>query len=77
VSKSSRVLFLEEAIRLDVASPTVTYVGNAGYGSATASAVWKIKRLTSTAGGNLTIEYANGLSNYNQIWDNRASLNYS
>jgi hypothetical protein len=72
-----KVLFLEEAIRVDVASSTVTYVGNAKDGSATSDPVWKIKRLTSTAGGNLVVDYANGNASYLNIWDNRASLSYS
>jgi len=63
--------------RLDVVSSTITYVGKAQPGTATAAALWKITRLTSNAEGDLTLEYANGAAVYNQIWDNRAALSYS
>lgn len=67
----------DELTELDVASSTVTYVGNAAIGSLTSASVWKIKRLTSTVGGNLSIKYAAGVATYSQVWDNRASLSYS
>lgn len=65
------------ATRLEVASSTITYVGKATAGTATSTAIWQIQRLTSTAGGNLTIEYADGNILYDNVWDNRASLSYS
>ena len=61
--------------RLDEASATITYVGLAVAGSATSSAVWRIKRLDSTSG--LVVLYADGDTNFNNIWDDRASLSYS
>ena len=67
---------VEELTNLQVASATITYIGNAAIGSATSSAVWKIKRLDST-GGNTVILYAGGAPTYNQIFDNRAALSYS
>ena len=76
MSKFSKTLSLDEGLRLDVVSSTVTYVGTAIIGSGTGAAVWKIKRLTSTAEGDLTIEYADE-GKYTQIWDNRAALSYS
>lgn len=63
------------ATRLDEASAVITYVGNAAPGSPTSGAVWQIKRLNSTAG--LVVEFANGNSDFTNIWDNRASLSYS
>lgn len=63
--------------RIDVASGTVTYVGKAPPTTPTSVPQWKIIRLTSTSGGNLTLEYAGGAAKYNQVWDNRASLSYS
>lgn len=61
--------------RLDEASATITYVGQSVAGSATSSAVWRIKRLDSTSG--LVVLYADGDTNFNNVWDNRASLSYS
>lgn len=65
------------ATRVDVASSTVTYIGKTYVGNATSTPEWRIQRMTSDAGGGLVIEYANGSSNYDQAWDDRASLSYS
>ena len=64
------------ATQLDEASSTITYVGKAAVGSATASAVWQIQRITAT-GPDLAIDWADGDASFNNIWDNRASLSYS
>lgn len=61
---------------VDEASSTVTYVGEAAVGSSLSTALWRIKRLTQS-GTVLLIEWADGDSNFNNIWDNRASLSYS
>lgn len=61
--------------RLDEASSTITYVGQAAPGTATSSASWSIKRLDSTTG--LLVLYAAGTAAFSQIWDNRAALAYS
>lgn len=54
------------------------YLGLAPTGSVTSGAVWMIKKLTFDGSNNLTrIQYANGSSSQNQIWDNRAALTYS
>lgn len=54
---------------------TLTYIGNAVIGSATSGALWQIKRLDTTSG--LTKLWADGNDNFDNIWDNRASLSYS
>jgi hypothetical protein len=61
---------------VDDASSTVTYVGTALIGSATSSAVWKIKKLTES-GSLLIITWADGNSSADNVWDDRASLTYS
>ena len=53
---------------------TYTYVGEAETGTATASALWRIKRLTNADN---TVVWADGDASFNNIWDNRASLSYS
>lgn len=54
----------------------ITYVGKAKLGTATATAGWQIFRIerssTITA-----IQFANGSTRYNQVWDNRSSLTYT
>lgn len=62
------------SLRLDEASPTVMYVGEASPAAQTSNAVWRIKRITSTSG--LVIEWADGNAHFDNVWDNRISLNY-
>lgn len=61
---------------VDEPSSTVTYVGNAETGSSESDLVWQIKKITVT--GTVTkIEWADGNSNFDNSWTNRASLTYS
>lgn len=53
---------------------SVDYVGEAAIGSATSSAVWRVKKVDSTTG--ISITWA-GTGIFNQIWDNYASLTYT
>lgn len=62
------------ALKLDQASATITYVGEAPTGGNGASAIWRIKRLDETSG--LVITWADGNANFDNIWDNRAALTY-
>lgn len=64
------------AQRVDDAGGGVTYVGKSAAGSATNGALWQIQRITESA-GDITIQWADGDANFNNIWDNRASLSYS
>lgn len=50
------------------------YYGVAAVGSSTASAVWRVFRETESSG---TILYADGNANFDNVWDNYASLTYS
>lgn len=62
--------------RIDEASSTITYIGKAVAGTSNSSANWQIYRLT-TSGSTSTIEWADGNTNFDNIWNNRASLSYS
>jgi len=64
------------ASRVDEVDATTTYIGSAVAGSATSGAVWAVQRLT-TSGADLTVEWADGDAETNNVWDNRASLSYS
>lgn len=55
---------------------TTTYIGYAVAGSLTSASVWAIKRIVET-GLDVAITWADGNKNYDNIWDNRASLTYS
>lgn len=65
------------ALRYDEISSTEAYAGEAEEGSPTSGAVWRIKRLTFGPGGDVVIEWADGNSNFDNVWDNRLSLSYS
>lgn len=64
------------ALRLDDASATVSYVGEAAIAVAESAAFWRIKRLTTT-GNVLDIKWADGNAEFDNVWANRASLSYS
>lgn len=62
-------------------SPNLVYKGEANPGSATSAAAWRIQLITITTdgGGNddIAVTWADGNANFDNIWDNRASLSYS
>lgn len=61
---------------IDVASASVTYKGWAPLGTATSAAKWKIIKYNKV--GNVTTpQYADGDMNYDNVWDDRASISYS
>ena len=61
---------------VDEASTTVTYVGEAPPGSDSSSAVWRIKKILES-GGSTTVSWADGVSSFTKVWDDRASFSYS
>ena len=67
------------ATQIDYVSGTnPIYVGIATPGSATSSSVWQIKKITYDSNNNVIgVQYAGGSPDFNQIYDNRASLTYS
>lgn len=65
------------AQRVDEVSTSLMYVGIAEVGAATSASTWRIFRVSSTAGVSPVVEWADGNSNFDNIFDNRASLTYS
>lgn len=64
------------ALRLDDTSTSnVTYIGKSIPGTSNASAVWQIQKMDETTG--IVITWADGNSNFDNIWNNRTSLSYS
>jgi hypothetical protein len=63
----------EYAVRMDEQS-TYTYFGFAEPGSVETDPVWRIKRITNLS---LTIQYPDGNANFDNVWQDRASLIYS
>jgi hypothetical protein len=62
------------ALRLAESAP-YTYIGKAVTGSDEGDAVWQIFRMDETSG--LKIEWADGNSNFDNIWSDYAGLSYS
>lgn len=60
----------------DQATADILYVGVADIGSSNASAVWQIKKVE-TVGNVTTTTYADGNSNFDNVWNNRATLTYA
>lgn len=67
---------VEEKTLIDAVNSTTTYIGKAKTGTATSSASWQIKKI-STSSTITTINYADGDDIYNNVWDDRLSLTYS
>jgi hypothetical protein len=64
------------ALRLDdTTTANATYVGIAPIGTAAGTALWQIKKIDETSG--MIITWADANSNFDNIWNNRASLTYS
>lgn len=55
---------------------TTTYLGYADAGSLTSASVWAIKRIIET-GNDVSITWADGNTDFDNIWDNRLALTYS
>lgn len=65
------------AIRTDESSTANTlYAGFADAGTATSAASWRVFRMVDTS-GDLVIQYADGNTSFDNVWDNRVSLSYS
>lgn len=61
--------------RIDDAPAGITYVGFAPVGSSESDPVWQIKKITES--GTVTkVEFAEGETTFDKIWNNRASLTY-
>ncbi|MEX2007531.1 MAG: hypothetical protein WD992_02045, partial [Candidatus Levyibacteriota bacterium] len=62
----------------DVGDANIDYVGEANIGTAITTASWRIKKIDSTSG--IIIQWAGpdapGAGVFDQIWNNRASLDY-
>lgn len=61
---------------IDESTAGTTYIGFAVPGTATSAASWQIQRVVE-ASSITTVTYADGNANYDNVWDNRASLSYS
>lgn len=67
-----------DTIRLDYdGSGNVVYIGTAFPAQVSSEAVWQIRKLSYDGSGNvLSILYADGNKNFDNVWDARAGLTY-
>lgn len=63
-------------LNMDSSTVGTTYYGWAANGSSNASAVWKIWKMTDSA-GIVNLRKADGNDNYDNVWNNRTSLTFS
>lgn len=73
-------LFMTErpySVRIAYSGVNPVYIGEAVPGSLTSEAKWKIKKLTYSGDNVSSILWADGNNKYDNIWDNRAILDYS
>ena len=72
----ARLVSSNLAMRLDdTTTSNVTYLGWARPGTATNEAKWRIKKMDDSSG--LVVTWADGNTDFDNVWDNRASISYS
>lgn len=64
------------AMRTEWAELATCYVGWAAAGTATSCALWRIKKIV-ISGEDITVTWADGDADFDNVWDDRASLSYS
>lgn len=73
--KSKVAVTLEDSssgLIVDQATSTTIYLGEGLFGALTSEAKWKIKKIDLSSGVRIT----SSSTDFDQIWDNRASLTY-
>ncbi|HEY9701464.1 MAG TPA: hypothetical protein V6C58_03420 [Allocoleopsis sp.] len=65
------------AKRVDFVSDTEFYKGEATVGEVTSAASWRIQKTVLGNDGDVTVTWADGNANFDNVWDNRVSLSYS
>ena len=68
-----------ERYAINTVDGDISYHGWAAVGTLTSAASWRIRRIIADAvtAGDATIEWADGDSDFDNIWDNRQALTYS
>lgn len=59
------------------ASDNPEYIGEATPGTAQGDPVWRIRKVTYTGGNPTGIEWAEGTTEFNKVWDDRGDYDYS
>jgi hypothetical protein len=67
---------METQVKVHSSNKNITYVGEAEPGSVTSGAVWRIKEIVED-GNDISVQWADGNGNFDNIFDNRESLSYT
>jgi hypothetical protein len=72
-------LNMKPAIRMDADAdpPTLIYRGEAVAGTTESAASWRIKKIEFLAGNDIKVTWADGNTNFDNVWNDRASLTYT
>ena len=62
-------------LEMDDTEAGTLYVGESAPGSETSDAAWRIKRIVET-GPDLSILWADGNADFDNVWDDRVNLTY-
>jgi hypothetical protein len=74
---SAYVTLQPTATRTDsLTTSNVTYIGSAVPGSLTSDPVWQISKIDKTTAGVMVTTWADGNAQFDNVWDNRASLTF-
>ena len=65
------------AKQVDFVTETDIYIGEAAVGSLTSASMWRIKHTIIAVDGDVSVTWADGDDSFDNIWDDRLSLNYS
>jgi len=76
-NSAAKVTSVANTKRYDQVDATTAYLGEAVVGTLEAKPSWRIQKLIFTAGGSVTILFADGDSNFNNVWADRATLSYA
>jgi len=73
------VVDVAQTVRTDTdgLDPEKIYRGGAVPGTLTSAAAWRVEEIVIATDGDVTILFADGNDNFDNIWDNRAALSYS
>lgn len=65
------------ATRIDFVDATTMYKGEATVGTLDSEPLWRIQKMVTAVDDDVTITWADGNAEFDNIWNNRASLTYS
>lgn len=61
---------------LDQVDDFTAYVGKAAVGTTVAQAGWQVKKIVTTAGGSMTVTFADNTAAFVKTWNDRAGYSY-